>query len=141
MSGRRSAAPVAPPCVIHGTAAGNPRVSVTRHAQAGAAAQDSVKRTVSSTRSAASKAKQPEEPVAVSDSVQSNQAYQEYIHNLQQQVYFLELEAQMLKHKPPTVSGSGEGGDFGAFASDGTPAGSFDEIFTQVCHLLTARVR
>jgi hypothetical protein len=64
----------------------------------------------------------------VSDSTKSNLAYEEYIHNLQQQVYYLELETQMLKHKPasaaPTVESFGD--------ADLTTTSSFDDIFTQV---------
>lgn len=113
------------PCPVHDVTS-SIKTSVVKHSSARTSSASTAK-TATGGRSKPA----PAPPAAtVSDSVQSNQAYEEYIHNLQQQVYFLELESQMLKHRPQTSSGGG----FGTSAEDddGSTAGTFDEIFTQV---------
>lgn len=125
----RRSAPV--PCAVHDGPA-TVKTTVTRHTTRTAVASEGPTARRSSVGRSA-RAANPEPAAHPSDSQSSNAAYEEYIHNLQQQVYFLELESQMLKHRSSTGGASGgvAGGE-GDFDGDSGTFKSFDDIFQQV---------
>jgi hypothetical protein len=111
-------------CAVHGDSS-SVKATVTRHATRASSQTEPV------SRNDPSKGRPRSSTAAVatvSDSTKSNQAYEEYIHNLQQQVYYLELETQMLKHTPATAAPTVESFDDANLAT----TSSFDDIFTQV---------